>query len=109
MKALKLTLATIAIMTSVSSFSQQEKPKPSPEKIFKKFDKNEDGAITKDELEGKKILARFEKIDKDSNGSISLEEFKKSMNKVKGKGKAEGAKPKKKKVVEEEDNDGDDA
>lgn len=79
-----------AIALSAGSTMAQEKEKPSPEKIFKKLDKNKDGKITKEELEGKKILARFDKIDKDNNGIISLEEFVKSRT------------PKKKKTASEE-------
>ncbi|MGY5351207.1 EF-hand domain-containing protein [Wenyingzhuangia sp. IMCC45533] len=76
MKSQKLIIAGVVCLLSVAnSFSQEEKPKPSPEKIFKRLDKNKDGNITKDELAGKKILERFAKIDKDANESISLKEF----------------------------------
>lgn len=103
MKTLKLTFATIAVMASATSFAQEAKQKPSPEKMFKNLDKDKDGKITKEELEGKKILNRFDKIDKDANGTISLEELTNAMNKQ-GKGKkAEGDKPKKAKPAHDED------
>ncbi|WP_010135741.1 EF-hand domain-containing protein [Ochrovirga pacifica] len=82
--------AFAAIVLSAGSIMAQEKQKPSPEQVFKKFDKNKDGKLTKEELEGKKILERFDKIDKDKNGTISLEEFVKSRT------------PKKKKPASEE-------
>ncbi|ANW95974.1 hypothetical protein AXE80_06635 [Wenyingzhuangia fucanilytica] len=107
MKTLKLAFAVVAMVASVSTFAQEEKKqKPSPEKAFKRFDANEDGKITKDELEGKKILNRFDKLDKDSDGSISLEEFTAAMSKGKGKGK--GDKPKKVKEQHSDDMDDND-
>ncbi|NIJ46421.1 Ca2+-binding EF-hand superfamily protein [Wenyingzhuangia heitensis] len=108
MKSQKITViaSAICLFATVSAFSQEQKPKPSPEKMFKKFDTNKDGKITKEELEGKKIANRFDKIDKDGNGAISLEELTNSINK---QGKGNGDKPKKAKPAhnhDEDDNDG---
>ena len=102
MKTQKITViaSVICLAATFGSVAQEKKKKQkmSPEKMFAKFDTNEDGEITKDELEGKKLLARFDKIDKDADGSITLEELK---NGMKGKGKKG-----KKKKKQDDSNDG---
>lgn len=99
MKTQKVTViaSAICLFAVFGSFAQEKKKKQTPEQIFEKFDKNEDGEITKEELEGKKFLNRFDKLDQDENGAITLEELKKGMKK-KGKGK----KAKKEKPVSDE-------
>jgi len=57
------------------------KPKPTPEEVFKKKDKNSDGFLTKEEFVGKakdaaKAEARFAKLDTNGDGKVTLEEFK---------------------------------
>ncbi|NJB83748.1 EF-hand domain-containing protein [Wenyingzhuangia aestuarii] len=115
MKSQKITViaSAICLFATVGSFAQEAKPKPSPEKMFKNFDKNKDGKVTKEELEGKKILNRFDKIDASGDGVITLEELTNAMNKKgKGKGKGEGKAKKEKPAhnhnedTDNEDNDG---
>lgn len=57
-----------------------EKPKRSPEEMFKKKDKDNDGALSKDEfLAGAKDATKaeegFKRKDKDNDGKLSKEEF----------------------------------
>ncbi len=47
--------------------------KASPEEFIKRFDKNNDGMLTKDELPPK-IAAMFEKADRDGNGKLDAKE-----------------------------------
>jgi Ca2+-binding EF-hand superfamily protein len=53
--------------------------KKDPEAVFRKRDKNGDGALTLDEFQGKKdpakVQARFQRLDKDSDGKVTLAEF----------------------------------
>lgn len=51
---------------------------PSPEEIMKRNDANEDGVITKDEVEnsGRPIAQMFGNIDTNKDGKIDLEELK---------------------------------
>ena len=101
MKSQKITViaSVICLAATFGSVAQEKKQKMSPDKMFAKFDSNEDGELTKEELEGKKILARFDKLDQDADGSITLEEFKSGMKK---KGKGKGKKGKKGKKSNEE-------
>lgn len=46
--------------------------RPSPKAIFDKWDKNKDGAITKDENDA---YGKFDEYDKDSDGKLTLEEL----------------------------------
>ena len=62
--------------------SAEDKPKPSPEEVFKKLDTNADGKLSEDEFVGKKTgekadkaKEQFKKKDKDGDGFLSLEEF----------------------------------
>ncbi len=87
MKLTTLKIGTLALALFVFSFADaQEKKKPTPEKMFKNLDINEDGAISLEEFKGKKnkkglhpekLEKVFARIDIDANGSITLEEFKK--------------------------------
>ena len=82
---MKLTLILSALLMSAAlSYSADEKkPKPNPEEMFKKLDKNSDGKLTKEEFVGKKegeaktkAEAAFDAKDKDKKGFLTLEEFK---------------------------------
>ena len=46
-----------------------------PEAIFKRFDTNEDGSISADELEGNANADRIKGMDKDGDDAVSMEEF----------------------------------
>ena len=83
-----VTVAIVALGVAVgSSFAAEkpkgEKPKVSPEEMFKKLDKNNDGFISLDEFVGKpKDEAmkaakekQFKAKDKDGDGKLSKEEF----------------------------------
>jgi hypothetical protein len=59
-----------------------DKPKPTPEEVFKKLDANSDGSITEAEFVGKKEGDKaakakevFAKRDTNKDGKITLEEF----------------------------------
>lgn len=88
MKSKTLKIGTIALALFAGSFVQaQEKKKPSPEKMFERFDTNEDGTLTLEEFKNKKrknevpaerLEKGFTRMDADSNGSVTLEEFKKA-------------------------------
>ena len=75
-----------------------DKPKMSPEEMFKKLDSNSDGVVTKDEFmagprakqDPAKAEERFKALDKKGDGKITLEEFKAG-----GPGKKGGDAPKK--------------
>jgi len=67
-----------------------DKPKPTPEELFKKADKNGDGKVDlaefKGKLEGEKATKReeaFKKMDKNSDGSLDLTEFTPAKKKAK--------------------------
>jgi len=87
-----------AVQTQAEEAAKGDQAKPhtppAPEEMFKKIDKNGDGAISQDEFKaamaeraknhpnGKEMTAemiekRFKSMDADNNGSISLDEFKK--------------------------------
>ena len=53
--------------------------KKDPEAVFRKRDKNGDGALTPDEFQGRKdpakAQARFQRLDRDNDGTVTLAEF----------------------------------
>jgi Ca2+-binding EF-hand superfamily protein len=78
-------LASLALVTLGMTLPvlAADKPKASPEDMFKRLDKNSDGKLTSDEFVGKqtgekadKAKARFAKLDKDGDGSLTLDEYK---------------------------------
>ena len=80
-----------------------EKKPFDPEKVFKRLDKDGDGALTLEEFKGKregeaaeKAEKAFKAKDKDGDGKLTLEEFKARPQGQKGKKPGEGAKKKKK-------------
>ena len=93
MKVLTTLLAVLALGTfSVNAQAPKgEKPKMSPEEMFKKKDANGDGKVSKEEFtkgakDAAKAEAGFAAKDKDKDGNLTLEEFKAG-----GKGKGKGA------------------
>ena len=89
MKSSALLLA-LACLVSPTANAQQA-PRPSPEEIFKRMDKNHDGKITIDELPPER-RDNFRRIDTNGDGAISLEEHLAFLTGRKGppKGNAQG-------------------
>ena len=82
MKTLTSLLSVLALSASVSiaaDDAKPEKPRPTPEEMFKRLDKDKDGKLSIDEYRGKKeaseVEAKFKALDKDSDGKLSSEEF----------------------------------
>jgi hypothetical protein len=75
-------LASLAALTAGSALAQM----PSPEKIFKAWDKNADGGIDKAEwIAAGRKEARFAKADADADGKITLEELRAGMTRMKAR------------------------
>lgn len=59
-----------------------DRPQRTPEEMFKRRDKNNDGKLTPDEMQGKKggdtekAKQRFSRLDKNGDGGITLDEMK---------------------------------
>ena len=92
----KLSLITLALFAFSLSTYAQEKKKPNPEKVFKRFDLNEDGAITLEEFKNAKrkneiteeiLEKRFNRMDGDKDGLVTLDELKANFAKAKKKNK----------------------
>lgn len=71
--------------------------KANPETIFKRLDKDGDGALTKEEFAAKakdasKAATRFAKLDKNSDGKLTLAEIKDRKSGKKAGGKKAGKK-----------------
>lgn len=86
---MKITAVLFALLLSASMTyaadapkkpAEGDKPKMTPEEIFKKKDANGDGKISKEEFtkgakDPAKAEERFTALDKDKDGSVSKEEF----------------------------------
>jgi Ca2+-binding EF-hand superfamily protein len=79
----RLLACCLLLGLTVPGFAADEKPKPDPEMMFKKLDKNSDGKLSLEEFKGKRegdkaaaAEKAFKAKDKDNDGSLSLEEFK---------------------------------
>lgn len=82
MKRLLILVACVLILlTSISVLAQDPQGRPAPrqrrspnrEKMMKRMDINNDGAISRDEWKGKPEA--FDKIDKNGDGSLTREEL----------------------------------
>ncbi len=104
---MKNYLKALGIMVLASSLSYGEeapekaaKPKPDPEKMFKKLDADSSGSISLDEFKASprgqkdpvKAEEAYKKMDADSKDGVSLEEFK-AAGPAPGKGKKKEAAP----------------
>lgn len=85
MKFIITALTAIAVCTMVATAGEGkkggDKPKASPEAIFKKMDANGDGKVSKEEFMAKqkdkeKAEASFKAKDKDGDGCLTGDEFK---------------------------------
>lgn len=80
----------IGFVVPAQAAEEKPKPKPTPEEMFKRRDKNSDGFLSWDEfkgkLEGDKLAAaekQFKAKDTNSDMKLSLEEFKAKVKKAK--------------------------
>ena len=71
-----LLTAGLALAQPPQQRDQKQIP-PEPSEILKKLDTNEDGKISKEEVEGP-LKKQFAKIDTDEDGFLTLEELKKA-------------------------------
>ncbi|MGR4863528.1 EF-hand domain-containing protein [Caulobacter sp. LARHSG274] len=87
-KTALLALASAALLAPLAAQARM----PSPETIFKAWDKNADGAIDKAEwvAAGRKE-ASFGKVDVDADGKITLEELTAAMARRKARKQEQGA------------------
>ncbi len=90
MKAITSILSILALTATLNAAegdkkpeAGKDKPKMSPEEMFKKLDKDGNGSISKEEYlaspgakkDAAKATERFGKMDKNSDGSLSKEEM----------------------------------
>lgn len=66
---------------------------PSPAEMIKQFDKNGDGALSKEEAAAFPMPLDFDKADTNKDGKISAEEFDAYMKSVMGSGGPPGGAP----------------
>ena len=82
-KITALALATLAVLAAAGSAQARM---PSPEKVFKAWDKNADGGIDKDEwIAAGRKEKRFTQADTDGDGKVSLEELRAGMARMKAR------------------------
>lgn len=90
MKSITSILSILALTATLNAAegdkkpeAGKDKPKMSPEEMFKKLDKDGNGSISKEEYlaspgakkDAAKATERFGKMDKNSDGSLSKEEM----------------------------------
>ena len=95
MKRILTTLAVLmlGIVLAVPAYAgegkgdgkrKHKRKRPNAERIFKHFDKNEDGLLTSDEVP-ERAWKRIAKADEDGDGAVSKKELKKAIRKHRGK------------------------
>jgi Ca2+-binding EF-hand superfamily protein len=89
-KIAALALASASILAPLAAHAQM----PSPETIFKAWDKDADGFVTKDEwvAAGRKE-ERFAMVDTNSDGKITVDELKAAMAKMQARRQQQGDQP----------------
>ncbi len=90
MKSITSILSILALTATLNAAegdkkpeAGKDKPKMSPEEMFKKLDKDGNGSVSKEEFlaspgakkDAAKATERFGKMDKNSDGSLSKEEM----------------------------------
>src|SRR6478672_4882681 len=83
-------LLTAALLATLTAFAVAQPPRPALDDVFKRFDANKDGKLSRAEFEkfadfaprlkGEKkeaVDALFKKLDTKNNGFLTLDEFKK--------------------------------
>ncbi|MBU2996254.1 EF-hand domain-containing protein [Cellulophaga baltica] len=75
-KGIKLGIFAVALLSFSLSSAQNrdQKTPPTFEELIEKMDKNEDGKLSEDEVEGP-LKDMFSEIDTDEDGFITEEEF----------------------------------
>lgn len=69
---MKKLIPAILLIASASAYAQM----PSPEQMLKENDKNNDGAITKEEAKGSMLEMFFDNLDGNHDGKITMDELK---------------------------------
>ncbi len=89
-KIAALALMTVTTLAAGSALAQM----PAPETVFKAWDKNADGFVTKDEwvAAGRKE-ERFAMVDADGDGKVTLDELKTAMAKMQARRQQQGDTP----------------
>ncbi|KQZ28741.1 MULTISPECIES: EF-hand domain-containing protein [Caulobacter] len=82
----KITALALATLAALAAAGSAQARMPSPEKIFKAWDKNADGGIDKDEwIAAGRKEKRFTQADTDGDGKVSLEELRAGMARMKAR------------------------
>lgn len=85
-----LMVGAVALGVSLGAMAQEkkkdapQKPRPNPEELFKKLDKNNDGKVTLDEFTAmakekemkERMEKRFKMLDKGNKGYLTLDDMK---------------------------------
>ncbi|CAN7522186.1 EF-hand domain-containing protein [Caulobacter sp. LjRoot300] len=80
----KITALALATLAAFAAAGSAQARMPSPEKVFKAWDKNADGSIDKDEwIAAGRKEKRFTQADTDGDGKVSLEELRAGMARMK--------------------------